>query len=377
MEVVLHKKIMKNYKKYFHALAFTIALFTFWSCDENSNSNSTKPKARGAIGEIVLAIDSLKWQGPVGDALREVFEEDVAGLIREESRFDIRKVDPRGMPRVLKMSSNIIFVTTFDDRRSASQSINSQFTKDSKEKAAADPNLYLLRNVDEFAVGQEVLYLFGRNEEELIANLRKNKTKLQNLFQTKERERLSRALMSRKNSAAAFEARNFGLEISVPASYQIAKSADNFLWLRQPTPSTSRPDISIFFYETNYTSEDQILPEEIIKLRTEISKKHIFGNPDNPNSFLVVEDIEPEPVFTNSRINDKFAVEIRGGWKTYNMSMGGSFLAYVVLDPEKGKLYYMEGFVYYPNEAHREPIREIETILQATEVLAKQQSAGS
>jgi hypothetical protein len=91
----------------------------------------------------------------------------------------------------------------------------------------------------------------------------------------------------------------------------------------------------------------------------------------------VVEDIEPEPVFTNSRINDKFAVEIRGGWKTYNMSMGGSFLAYVVLDPEKGKLYYMEGFVYYPNEAHREPIREIETILQATEVLAKQQSAGS
>jgi hypothetical protein len=26
----------------------------------------------------------------------------------------------------------------------------------------------------------------------------------------------------------------------------------------------------------------------------------------------------------------------------------------------------MEGFVYYPNEAHRASLREIETILQAT-----------
>ncbi len=359
---------MKKYIKHVSALVFAIAIVSFWGCEENENSNSTKPKARGAIGEIVLAIDSLKWQGPVGDALRDVFEDDVEGLIREESRFDIRKVDPRGMSRILKMATNIVYVTTFDDRRSASQSINSQFTKEAKEKAAADPNLYLLRSVDEFAIGQEVLYLFGRTEAELVENLKKNKNKIQGLFQARERERLAKGLMSRKNATAAAEARNFGLEINVPASYQIAKTADDFLWLRQPTPSTNRPDISIFFYETEYTSEDQVQPEALLNLRTEISKMHIYGDPNNRNSYLITEEIDPTPIFTNSRINDKFAIEIRGGWKTNNMSMGGSFLAYAVLDPDKGKLYYMEGFVYYPNEAHRESIREIETILQATAI---------
>jgi hypothetical protein len=57
---------------------------------------------------------------------------------------------------------------------------------------------------------------------------------------------------------------------------------------------------------------------------------------------------------------------MRGAWKTNNLSMGGSFLSYTVVDEANGKIFYMEGFVYYPNEAHRASLREIETILQAT-----------
>jgi hypothetical protein len=57
---------------------------------------------------------------------------------------------------------------------------------------------------------------------------------------------------------------------------------------------------------------------------------------------------------------------MRGSWRTNNLSMGGSFLSYTVVDEAKGKIFYMEGFVYYPNEAHRASLREIETILQAS-----------
>lgn len=360
--------------KYLSSILFSILfigliLFTT-SCDESgeSNSNSTKPKARGAIGEIILAVDSLKWEGPVGETLRDIFEEDIPGLIRYEPMFDIRKVDPRGMTRILKMATNIIYVTTFDDKKAASQSINALFSKTAKEKAAANPGQYLLRSEDEFAVGQEVVYLFGNNEQELVENLQENKNKLQNLFQVRERDRLTKVLMSRKNSSAKVAGQEFGLEINVPASYQIAKSEDNFLWLRQPTPRSDRPDISLFFYATNYTSEEQVFPENLIDFRESITKKHIYGDPGNLNSFVVTERVDPSPVFKNFSIDGKYGVEIRGGWKTNNLSMGGSFLSYVVVDETKGKLYYMEGFVYYPNERHREAIREIETILLATTV---------
>jgi hypothetical protein len=366
-----------NIRKIGLVMGLIIAIGGFWSCDESEGSkNSTKPKARGAIGEIILAIDSTKWEGKVGETLRGIFQEDVSGLIRDESMFDIRKVDPRGMTRILKMATNIVYVTTFDDRKSASQNINSLFSREAKEQAASDPSLYILRTADEFAVGQEVIYLFGNNEEELIANLEANKNKLQNLFQVRERGRLERVLLNRKSSMAKVAGETLGLSINVPASYQVAKSENDFLWLRQPTPRADRPDISLFFYETDYVSEEQVFPETILELRESITKKHIYGNPNNRDSFLITERVDPTPVFSNFNINDNFAVEIRGGWKTNNLSMGGSFLAYLIVDDKTGKLYYMEGFVYYPNEAHRESIREIETILLATEILQKSEKTS-
>ncbi|MCL6260324.1 DUF4837 family protein [Aquiflexum sp. TKW24L] len=357
-------------------MIFIIGMMAFWSCEQGEGSSSTKPKARGAIGEIVLAIDSAKWDGPVGEALREVFESDVPGLIRGERMFDIRKIDPSAMSRIFKISTNIIFVTTFDDKKIGSQNINAIFTKEAKQKAASDPSLYLLRSEDEFAKGQEVIYLFGNNESQLVENLLKNKNKLQNLFQVRERERMEKVLMSRKSSEARVASEKLGLAINTPASYQIVKSEDDFLWLRQPTPTTDRPDISLFFYATDYTSEEQVFPDSLMGLRDKIAKKHIFGDPRNPNSYLTIERVDPTPLFKNFLIKDNYGVEIRGGWKTNNLSMGGSFLAYVIVDSKNGKLYYMEGFVYYPNEAHREAIREIETILLATDLLGEKEKAS-
>lgn len=358
-----------NYK---NLLLFIICvpLFLLNSCEESgsSSSKSNLPKARGALGEIILVIDSAMYDGPVGDMVKEVFEEDIKGIIREESLFNMKKVDPRSLTRILKMATNMIYVTTFDDSGAGSRAINNQFTEASKKMASEDPSLYMLRSKDEFAVGQEVLYLFGNNKEELINNLRKNKTGIQNLFIGKEREQIGKALFSRKNSAATVLGREkMGISINLPASYQFVQEDDDFMWFRQPTPRTSKPDISLFFYQTEYSDESQVFPENLIALRNEITKPRIFGDPENPLSYIVTETIEP-PVFTTTTVSGNYAMEMRGAWKTNNLSMGGSFLSYAVVDAENGKLYYIEGFVYYPNEAHRSSIREIETILLATEI---------
>lgn len=359
------------------ALSYIILIFlsaALFSCEGGGSSNgqSTKPKARGTAGEIVLAIDSTKWAGPVGDELREIFEADLPGMLRSESMFKVHRVDPRAMTRMLKMYTNVVYVTTFDDKRGGSQVINAQFTKESKEKASADPSLYSLRMEDEYAIGQEVLYLFGNTEEELIANLRKNKDRLQNLFEVRERGRLEKPLFARKNSAAEHAARTkLGIQIQAPASYQIAKSTDDFLWLRSPTPTERRPDISVFFYETDYRSEEQTFPANILALRDSIAREHIFGDPEDINSYVVSEKQIP-PAFRNMVINDNFTVEIRGTWKTNNLSMGGTYLGYLMVDQAKGKLYYMEGFVYFPNESHRDALREIQTILLNTNVSWKE-----
>lgn len=351
---------------YLFLLTF-VCLLTF-SCGEGKTSSNNKPKAKGDIGEIVLAIDSTKWAGPVGDELRAIFEADLPGMLRSEAIFKVHRVDPRSMTRMLKMYTNLIYVTTFDDKRGGSQAINAQFTPESKAKAAADPSLYSLRQVDEYAKGQEVLYLFGNNERELIANLRKHGAQLQNLIEVRERERLAKPLLVRKNAAAQNDAKiNLGIEINPPISYQIAKSEPGFLWLRQPSPNDNRPDISLYFYETDYKNEEQTFPGNILALRDSVASKHVFADPENLESFMTSEKQIP-PAFRNMEINDNFTVEIRGTWKTNNMSMGGTYLGYLMIDEKKGKLYYMEGFVYFPNEIHRDALREIQAILLKTNV---------
>lgn len=98
---------------------FFLLLF---SCSEENGetSNSLKPKAKGDIGEIVLAIDSTKWAGPVGEELRAIFEADLPGMLRSEPQFKVHRVDPRAMTRMLKMYTNLIYVTTFDDKKGES-----------------------------------------------------------------------------------------------------------------------------------------------------------------------------------------------------------------------------------------------------------------
>jgi len=347
------------------------------SCAPNGDSpDSTKPKARGSIGEIIMVIDSVKWAGPVGDQLRTIFASDLPGMFRSESKFKVNIVDPRAMTRMLKMSTNLIYVTTFDDKRGSSQVINAQFSKESKEKAMNDLSIYSLRMEDEYAIGQEVLYLFGNTEKELIDNLKKNGNRLQNLFEVRERGRLEKIILARKNTEAAAEAKtNIGIQINVPASYQIAKSNKGFVWLRQITPSANRADISLFFHVEDYVSESQTFPENILKLRDSIAQENIFGDPDDPTSFVTTEKQIP-PAFRNMVINDNFTTEIRASWKTNNLSMGGTYLGYLMVDEEKGKLYYLEGFVYYPNEVHRDALREIETILLNTDISWKDDSGA-
>ncbi len=354
------------------------APFALAGCGEaiENSGNSTKPRARGEVGEIILVIDSLKNQGPVGDALRDIFEEDIRGLERQEKIFNLRRVDPRAMNRVLRNATNIIYATTFDDKNHGSQVINAKFSQESKDKVRRDSTMFMLRNENEFAIGQVVLYLFGANEEQLIRNLRANKERLQNMYEVRERERLASGILNRKNADIHAKGKEkFGIGINVPASYQFVMEEENFIWLRQPTPTVNRPDISLFFYETDYISEEQVFPDNIIKLKDDITRTRIFEDPANRNSYIETQQATV-PSFRNMTIQGRYAVELRSQWRAHNLSMGGSFLSYTVVDQERGKLYYMEGFVYYPNEVHRTSLREIETILLATEFPSSQEAAN-
>lgn len=317
--------------------------------------------AKGKPGEIILVMDSGKWEGTLGDQVREVFMPVVEGLPRPESMFTIRYIDPRKLNSVLKGVKNMIFITTLDSHSHGSKILNNYFTSESRKKIKSNSNLFLSTDQDVFARGQEVMYLFGKDDSTLINHLKTNKEKLQGHFNSIERARLMGSMYKAKEVKGIEELmqREYQNYLRVPFGYQLVQHQEGFLWIRRIDTQVDR---DIFIGYKPYKSEDDLKKENVLNFRDSLTRQFIFEDPEKPNTFVTLQSYIPV-IQREVNFNNKFAIESRGLWRTNNNSMGGPFLSYTFVDEELNRLYYLEGFVYSPGKKQREMMREIEVTL--------------
>jgi Domain of unknown function (DUF4837) len=346
-----------------YTFAFILAVLVLSSCSD-SKKNTNLPPASGLTGDIFLVMDSTQWKGPLGKELDSLFSAKMGGLPREESIYHMRWIDPRKLNFVLKQRRNLIFAVSLDQRTSGANHVKRLFTKESLDQIRANPDLFSQNAQNVFAKGQEVLYLFSSTEEQLIQHVRKNGRKLVEYFDIKERERLTASLFKAKQVKGVTDLlrKEFECEIKVPFGYQLVMNNEEFLWVRQINP---KDDKDIFIARKKYTSQEQFKRDSVILWRDDICKKYLFGDPDRQETHLITEtEVEQIPVITREvSFHNKFAVEMRGLWRTDNFVMGGPFVSYTLADQSKGMLYYIEGFTFSPGKDQREIIRELETIL--------------
>jgi hypothetical protein len=275
-------------------------------------------------------------------------------------------VDPRRLNFVLKQRRNLIFAMTLDNKEQGAAIVRRLFTPASLEKIKSEPGLYLETKSNLYAEGQEVMFLFGTNEQELIANVRRDGRGLVEYFNKKESERLEKSLFKTGllKGATDWLEKNLGVTMKIPFGYKLVQNEQSFIWARQINPSD---DKDIFVAATDYTSVDQFKKENLIAFRDSICRKYLYEDPDLPDSYLITETaISFKPVLTRQvKFDGRYAVEMRGLWRTNNKSMGGPFLSYAIADEKAGKFYYIEGFTFSPSKNQREIMRELETILMS------------
>lgn len=341
---------------------YALLLFLLISCKgQQSEDDSSLPISRGAPREILLVMDSTSWAGKLGDEIREVFMKTIPGLPQPEPYFDLKQVSPFALNQVLLNSRNILYVATLDNNSPASNKIKSYFTENSINRIREDSSLFMHPKKNEFARGQDVLYLFGNTRQELINNLENNSERLRDYFQRVETDRLKKKLYAgnEQENISKQLLKKHQFYIKVPYGYELVPndSSDNFVWLRQLGQEV---DKSLFVYYQDYTSESVFNTDNILALRNRITKKNIA---DSENVYMMMQDVVPVE-FDTVTFNGKYAIEARGLWKLSNNSMGGPFLSYTFVDEELGRLYYIEGFVYSPGTKKRPHISEIEAILK-------------
>jgi len=285
--------------------------------------------------------------------------------LQAESIFTVRWINPLLMPSLLKRHTNLIYVLSLEGGKAGNRKIKKLFTPESIEQIKSNPKIFSKVDKNLFAKGQRVMYLFGKDDKTLIKHLQKNRKGIRDIFQKEERKRLARKILGSKKTDKAtrkYLKKKYGFKFSFPKGYLLAKEDksenEGFVFIRNITPQVDR---NLFVAYQPYTNTQQLADKYVIAWRDSICKKYIFDS-EKTESYLVTEPQVP-PKIRKVNFKGNYALEIRGVWRTSIKSMGGSFLSYVLVDEEKGRLYYIEGFLYAPSKDKRELLRELETIL--------------
>ncbi len=336
-----------------------IAAITACSSDKKP---ANLPKATGKPGDIILYMDSIQWKGELGDEVRTIFQAEAPGLPQQEPMFKLIWVHPTNGKTLLTQIRNLVYVFTLDQPTLGSKALRKNFSPETLDKIKNDSSFYLSTKTDEFSRGQHVMYLFGDTQQNLIEHLKKNKQNIIDYFNVVEKKRLQANLLKTGSTkgVTAFLRTEQQCEIHVPLGFRLADKRDDFTWLREIDANMDR---DIFISSKPYTSESQFSKDSLVAWRNTIAKKYLFEDPANPISYLVTEEEEAEVLARPMKLNDHYAVELRGLWRTNTHTMGGPFLSYTLIDEPRGLLYYIEGFAYAPGKDKREIMRELETVL--------------
>ena len=307
-----------------------------------------RPSARGEMDEIIIIMDSVQWNGPLGEEIKKIYQGFIVGLPQDEVKFKFNQVSPFKVNNALRATSNLIFVMTLDSKTSQSKAIREYFTDNSLKMISRDSSIFMTVRKDEFARGQTVLYLFSQSEELLRSHIKSNRQQLSEVFDAVVRERTRAKILGKTDPTLqkAIQDRH-GYQISVPYGWDLAKDLPNFIWLRH---LEAESEMNIFIHEGPYT--DQSVFNDIGAYRDKITEQFLR---DSQKQDLYITRQEIINVFTE-RVNfdGKFAVEARGLWKISDNSGGGPFLSYSFVDEAGTKLYYIEGYVYSPGTKKKE-----------------------
>lgn len=340
-----------------------VGLLTYACTSTPEQRAENLPAATGKSGDVLILMDSTQWKSELGEAVRNIFSPEVDGLPRSESMFKVIWVHPTNKIKLLTQIRNLVYVFALDQASSGTRSITDNLSEETINNIKTDSSFYLVNRKNEYSRGQEVMYLFGNTSKELIHHLKRDGKRIQDFFNTIEKERMMVSINKTSSTKAhtSLLQKEYQISLHFPAGFQLVQKEKDFIWFRSPE---SEIDKNFFIARKPYESEYQLLPDSLLAWRENICSNYIFEDPDMPQSFITTERSIPfNPVKAKQvNFNGAFGMEIRGLWRTNNKTMGGPFISLSFVNEADNHIYYLEGFIYSPGKPQRELIREMEAI---------------
>jgi hypothetical protein len=310
-------------------LLFVIVLF---SCSKK-NENPARPSS-GKINSISVVIDDKLWYGVVGDSIRNKFAKAVDGLPKEEPLFDINQYPTHPMEGFMTKSRTIIVIKIADD------------------------TVFEI-NKDQYATPQNVFHISGNSVGNILEILEKHTPQILQIIQkgeiTEQQRLINDSILNPKTIQNQFD-----IILKVPSSYSYVAKGANFIWLKKEFNSGSN-SLIISQLPLSAIKNNSNVSSRILQLQDSIGELYVKGA--EPASTMYVDQSYPI-YFMKTKLDRKVAYTTKGTWRLKDSFMFGPFLNYMILDPYKNRILFLEGFSYSPSRDKRDLMHELESVIQ-------------
>ena len=355
---------MSLYKRLCQYLAVLGVLGTLSACGpEAVQQLSNDPIAFGRINQLNVIADSTLWEGPMGDTVKYYYMAPYPILPQPEPIFDVRQFSMEDLRRdpLRKELRHYLVVADLSDRYSETAAMVREDIGEEKIRAAlTDKGYGTTVGQNKWAKGQLLIYVYAMSEEKLREGIVSSYQAIAKRLHKADEEMIeATAYFSGENRSLSEEVRaKMDVDIRIPEEFIAAINSDSIIWLRRETSEVSS---NILLQRVPYTDQKQLSYEGIKSIRDSIGRAYISST--IPDTYMRINDVDL-PMFVDiTNVNGDYAIEARGVWDIVNDYMGGAFVSYLIHDPAKRDLLFIDAFVHAPGTEKRDIMQQLEFIL--------------
>ena len=324
-------------KRIFIALC-TVLLMT--SC---GNDELILPISKGSFGKVLVVVDNSKWQGDIGNEIRQTFGKLQVGLPQPEKTLSVAHVAPNGFTSMLKSTRNVLILEVSDT--TAVREINNRYARP-----------------------QKVVYISAESDEELANIVKDRSSELVNTFRSSDINYLQSIFRGKRLDDSKYKTlQNLNISLTIPEEFRTVDDTGDFLWIRQHLQSgiaRGAGNNNILVYSLPLQSQDSIA-DGVVAMRDAIGEKYIPGSKEG---MYMITEAAYTPFTIETQIKENKAFETRGKWEVKNDFMAGPFLNYAIVDEKNDRLLVVEGFTYAPSVDKRNFLMELEAIAKSVQI---------
>lgn len=299
------------------------------------------PSVTGKTGELVVVMDTSKFNGETGLPVKQSLSAVFKGLPQAEPIFDLVNIPHRALDKGFRTHRNVLRVDV--------------------DKKYTEPKFAVKKNV--FASPQTFVEAQAPSDSALKRLFENRGDDVAQRFVEGEWNRYINLYRGMRKQGVMDHVKNkFGVSMVIPKGYSLDKDTTHFSWIAKEAPRYTQ---AFLVYKFPYSGEETFTPGYLAQMRNRFTRRFVPG--PSPNSYMTIET-SVTPHFEEKVVNGHTVYEFRSLWKVQNDFMGGPFVSYSVFDESTGNVVTVDGFVYAPRFDKRNYVRQVEAILQTLEL---------